>query len=395
VSVDVLSDNPIHKPVEHEELVGFMAQAGIDPEAWSEYAQDRSPQEIDYTTAMTDCMNQLGLPAPASVGTIASLIDSWWVEWSVVTGSPDLATINASESVFDLPGQFQHRVRRTSDIGGEAGPLIMNLSEETEEEHTQGVKVVDPLVVRAELETSIRPNLQTFINGARGGLGLASSLVELFAGLVQEMVQPSATANLIVSYHAGTPRLTGVLTAVQSYSCDFGESHDDRWTESGERTATIDVRLGWDSVRSVWVDDGSTRRMVRSVNGNFFGEEYSVSSDITEPLDGHPPAQDGEAIDENDSIELRWPIGAAPGTRAFLELYLNDDEYVESAPPGHSRGNYLYLPRDYEVSGVTSIAGDRPTIIFNYSSSDVVDCLGSLGQFTETRVTGTLTEQPY
>lgn len=201
ISIEALSEDPIHKPVEERKFVGFRATAGISDDAWREYTMGRSQQELDYSEAVRGCMDQLGLPAPPSVGTIAAAISGWSVEWAVIEGSPRLATINASDSDFDYPGQFQHKLHPTSENQGQTPVMVMDLDQETQATHDHGLAGSGQLTVQAQLETSAPPSLKTFTDGARGGLNLAASVVELLGGFYQEMRQPTAVYRLQVTYH--------------------------------------------------------------------------------------------------------------------------------------------------------------------------------------------------
>jgi len=201
ITIDVLSDNPIHKPTS-EVFGAFKARVGVSEEEWQSYVADRDQETVRAETALSDCLDQLGLPAPPGLGRIAAALAGWRVEWRAVQGMPEHAVIEAENSDFDLKGQYQHNVKRISDYTGETKPLIVRIKPERREDHEGNApQLTTPVTVRADLETSARPSLQTLISAARGGLGLISSLVELFSGWAQEMWTPQAYATLSVTYH--------------------------------------------------------------------------------------------------------------------------------------------------------------------------------------------------
>ena len=168
ITIDVLSDNPIHKPT-GELFAAFKARVGVSEEEWQIYVADRDQETVRAETALSDCLDQLGLPSPPGLGRIAAALSGWRVEWRAVQGMPEHAVIEAENSDFDLKGQYQHDVKRISEYTGETKPLIVRIKPERREDHEGNAPELSTLVtVRADLETSARPSLQTLIGAAEG-----------------------------------------------------------------------------------------------------------------------------------------------------------------------------------------------------------------------------------
>lgn len=225
--IAVLSDNPVHKPQpdEADKLAAFKAYVGIDDAEWQEYLQKRGEDAVQAERMVRDCLDFLGLPWPETVGSLARSIGGWRVEWSAVKGMPEHAVIMPWESGFDMPGQYQHNVALVPGKVHQAettGSYVIKLQQEPDHPAEGWVERTAEVVVEAELETSSRPSVQTFVSAGQGPLGLASSLAELLSGWYQEIDQPEARARLLVTYHepAGY-RVRVTMTWDLCFTCDI------------------------------------------------------------------------------------------------------------------------------------------------------------------------------
>ncbi len=205
--IATLSDNPVHKPKagEADKRATFKAYVGIDDAEWQEFLQKRGGEGmVEAERALRDCLDFLGLPGMETVGTLPRSIPGWRVEWSTVAGAPEHAVVMPWESRFDMPGQYQHNVVLVPGKVHQAettGTYVLKLQREPDHPEQGWVERAAEVVVKAELETSSRPSVQTFVSAGQGPVGLASSLAELLSGWFQEIAQPEARARLVVTYH--------------------------------------------------------------------------------------------------------------------------------------------------------------------------------------------------
>uniref|UniRef100_A0A831TEL3 Uncharacterized protein n=1 Tax=Thermorudis peleae TaxID=1382356 RepID=A0A831TEL3_9BACT len=103
-----------------------------------------------------------------------------------------------------MPGQYQHNVALVPGKVHQAettGSYVIKLQQEPDHPAEGWVERTAEVVVKAELETSSRPSVQTFVSAGLGPLGLANSLAELLSGWYQEIDQPEARETLFVTYH--------------------------------------------------------------------------------------------------------------------------------------------------------------------------------------------------
>jgi len=97
-------------------------------------------------------------------------------------------------------GRLEKPLARNGDYSATADFLV-NILPETKANHESGGPLTtSPVTVRASLKTSGMPSLSTFVNGAKGGLGLVDAIVELAAGWFQAMVTPKSYATVEVEY---------------------------------------------------------------------------------------------------------------------------------------------------------------------------------------------------
>lgn len=220
LQIEFMSDNPVHKGVAADQLAAAKAVAGISEEAWKKFTEGRDKEEVVHDSAVLECLAKLGLPAPADLGNIAATIDKWHVEWKRGVGMPQYAEINFDETEFDFPGQLQMKVSAVNEHLGETKPLFLDIVREKKIDHEGGGEELEAYVwVGAELETSERPALQTFVQGAQGGLGLVNALATIMGGWLQEAWQPEAVETLKITYHEPAP--TYEITVVGSSSLQW------------------------------------------------------------------------------------------------------------------------------------------------------------------------------
>jgi hypothetical protein len=201
VDVSVLSDNPIHKPPPGEKrYAGFKARAGVGEAEWNEYVDVLGRDGTAYKGILRDCLNSLDLPVPADLEDIANDADSWIVDWDIVKGRPKHVDYDYPLSQFDFQNRRGHLLTRVAPYAAETRPMIADVQEEPTENHP-GIERTADVLVEASVDGAQPPNLLTLVKAAKGGLGLAESIVELGGGWLQTIWAPSSYATLKVTYH--------------------------------------------------------------------------------------------------------------------------------------------------------------------------------------------------
>ena len=157
---------------------------------------------------LRDCAANLGVPTPADLSEIAKDAESWRVAWVVNPEGFPHATINLAgthaapnEIRFQWSKEMMKSLKRASP-GGHSAETTFVLTIKTEEEnvHKAGKLTSASVDVCGNLKTDQPPSLSTFVNAAKGGLGLIDLMVELGAGWIQNMWTPSSCATLVVEY---------------------------------------------------------------------------------------------------------------------------------------------------------------------------------------------------
>lgn len=197
----------VHKPMEQlnvdsDRSVAPTAVAGLSDKDWEEYKRevDRLGTESEeLSQSVKDCFGFIGMPAPTDLADLADEMNKWRIEWTIGSGTQFHARINVTESKFDFPGQMAHYLKKVSDHEGGA-VMRMDVLPEREEDHP-GVLYAVNVIATAELDVSQPPSFQTFVDAAMGPMGLASSLVEAGAGMLQSIAGPTASTPLEVNYH--------------------------------------------------------------------------------------------------------------------------------------------------------------------------------------------------
>jgi hypothetical protein len=203
------SNNTVHKPSERDwgKYVLFTARAGVSAaelealqKAFADTAWDQQ------LTGMRDCMGVLGPGLPATLETLAKEAENWQVQWQLRPQNSPHVQIKLGgthpaddENVFDFPGQMQSKLERVSPSSAET-ELRLAILPERERDHPGALRSA-PVEVCALVETAGRPSIGLLVDAAGGGLGLASSLVDLMAGWGQTMLPPSSCTTLEVTYH--------------------------------------------------------------------------------------------------------------------------------------------------------------------------------------------------
>ncbi len=210
VTVNVVGDNPVHKPLEGEPVleVVFDAKVGVSDEDWKSYKEKYGELGMAADRVARDCLSTLGIPTLANTGDIAEAIEGFAVEWRIVSGSPE----HAHDSDADLQDQncSYHQVRLRckllsySDHSAASSyrvDVIESKPPETKELHDNGVLESANVKVCAAVDASEAPSLSTFINGAMGGVGIADPIAELAGGMILKLGKPEGCTKLGVTYH--------------------------------------------------------------------------------------------------------------------------------------------------------------------------------------------------
>jgi hypothetical protein len=204
------SKDKVHKPLkENSEFVVFTARAGVSEADWQAY-QDKwgGKYGVGMKNDLRDCVANLGVPTPADLSEIAKDAETWRVAWVVNPVGFPHATINLAgthaapnENSFQWPGQMMNPLKRSSPSSHSAETtFVLTINTEEENVHKAGKLTSASVDVCGNLKTDQPPSLSTFVNAAKGGLGLIDSMVELGAGWIQNMWTPSSCATLVVEY---------------------------------------------------------------------------------------------------------------------------------------------------------------------------------------------------
>ncbi len=266
--VEVTSSNDtVHKPlVDGSKYVLFTARAGVSEEDWQEY-QDKLGGELgaEIASAMKHCLNEYGLSTFADLGEIAEDAENWSVSWRLLPHSPPAADIRLAgttpkdnENVFDVPGDLQNKLERTSPYSAETDLRVTILTED-EQDHPPGADVevcssaapcrTTDATVCANVEAAQPPSLGTFFSATQGLLGLFDAIAELAAGWLQAIATPQSCYTLHVQYHQRCPGAPGggaaalaAITSLDQLPCAYEGTATATYTESNmatELTTTV------------------------------------------------------------------------------------------------------------------------------------------------------------
>ncbi len=210
VTVKVVGDNPVHKPLEGEPVleVEFDAKVGVSDEDWKNYEQQYGELGMAADRVARDCMATLGIPTLANTSDVAKAVEGFAVEWRLVSGSPE----HAHDSDADLQdqncsyhlGRLRCKLVSFSDHSAASSyraDVIQSKPPETQAVHESGVLESSDVKVCAAVDASEAPSLSTFINGAMGGVGIADPIAELAGGMILKLGKLEGCTKLGVTYH--------------------------------------------------------------------------------------------------------------------------------------------------------------------------------------------------
>ncbi|HCC79261.1 MAG: hypothetical protein A2X25_15540 [Chloroflexi bacterium GWB2_49_20] len=280
VTVTVVGDNPVHKPLEGEPNleVEFDAKVGVSDEDWKNYEQKYGEFGTAASRIAHDCLSTLGIPTLANTGDIAKAVEGFAVEWRITSGSPE----NGYDSDADLQdqncsyhlGRLRCKLVSISDHSAKSSfrvDVIQSKPPETQAVHESGVLESSNMKVCAAVDASEAPSLSTFINGAMGGVGIADPIAELAGGMILKLGKPEGCTRLGVTYHVQ-----------KGWKVDgpFGETHI-----FGEICSGLEVpfTLNWDS--SVGLA-GTITFSPSSENGGVWSLEGAFESYVTNAGEG-------------------------------------------------------------------------------------------------------------
>lgn len=207
MAIEVYPDaDSVHKPTDRPNVGStqeqrFEAVVGLTAADWEQYKRRVGAfgQEAErILRALKDCLSAAGIPSLADLGDIADEVEKWRVRWDF-QASPSHARLNLRESKLDFPGQRKHTLERQNAHAGHAF-LVMDVQPERESDHPGRLERAYA-VACAEVDFSQPPTAGTFIGAAKGGLGLAKSIVELAAGWLQALTGPRACEDMEITYH--------------------------------------------------------------------------------------------------------------------------------------------------------------------------------------------------
>ncbi len=222
VSVTIAGGNQAHKSFDGaRQLKTITATAGIPAADWQAYETNMIARGDGgkLEQVVKDCMQTFGFPTISDLGNMASSIDSWKVGWELRgTDSCGNSMLTSDYKNFpDCLAYFSQDVNPPSlwvnfnppykELTTKTGPasveavLKLDINEEYPADHENGSAKTGTVFVEAFALTQETPSLSTFINAAKGGLGLIDALVELGGGWLQTMFPPGTTIPLTVSYH--------------------------------------------------------------------------------------------------------------------------------------------------------------------------------------------------
>lgn len=188
VAIEVYPDaESVHKPTEQPNVKStrtqrFEAIADLTVEDWGRYQRELNAfgEEVGgLLRALKDCLGAAGIPSLTDLGDIADEVEKWHVTWDF-QASPNHARLNVRESKLDFPGQRKHKLKRRNAHSGHAF-LVVDVQPERESDHPGRLERAQAAAC-AQVDFSQPPSTSTFIGAAKGGLGLAKSIVELAAG---------------------------------------------------------------------------------------------------------------------------------------------------------------------------------------------------------------------
>jgi hypothetical protein len=202
IGVSIEGDNPVHKPLEGEQLLkAFHAQAGIPPDDWQTYQEQFGRS---FHNAMRECLSWLGV-STYTLDDLVNEVDTWAIEWRLVAGSPEHAQWSPDQQI--VPGQTNQGYWRTGLIRSDTGDVVgkstfvVEVRNEKEKDHP-GIFLEAPVKACAYLDVAQSPTFSTFAQAAAGGLaGAADSVVELLQGMMNKLAKPKDCKDLQVTYH--------------------------------------------------------------------------------------------------------------------------------------------------------------------------------------------------
>lgn len=193
----------MHKPDIPTKFVVYTATAGVDPEELEAY-EELSKKAKGLDKAVRDCLGWGGIADVDSIKEVAEDAERWLLDWRLHSNPDDAiwAPRDQQDAVYKM-GRWAVPMKRVSPSSVEAR-FVIRVKSEGSGKHT-GPLSNSKVVVSAEVDSSGAPSLGTFINSAKGMLGLADSLVELAAGWTREVFKPKSHAVLDLEFHCPNP----------------------------------------------------------------------------------------------------------------------------------------------------------------------------------------------
>ena len=199
----------MHKPDTPFKFVFYTATAGVDPEELKAY-EELSKKAAGMDKALRDCLGWGGIADVDSIKDVAEDAERWLLDWRLHADPADAiwAPRDQQDAVYKM-GRWAVPMKRVSASSVEA-KFVVRVKSEGSGRHS-GPLGNSKVVVSAEVDSSGMPALSTFINAAKGVMGIADSLVELAAGWTRVVFKPQAQAVLDLEFHCPNP------TTVHSY----------------------------------------------------------------------------------------------------------------------------------------------------------------------------------
>jgi hypothetical protein len=258
LSVETLSDNPMHKAASNEaaKYSAFRANVGISQQDAAEF--ERLRKQLDREAPLNACAGMLGLPERPDFTGLSKDVDKGRITWRIIEGGTTHATISRDTNTWDPSGvgQLRMNLKRSGPHSADT-TLVVDLTPEKKPNH-QGEEKKARVTVRATLDTSEAPGLGTFL-GAATGAGLVSSLVELSTGWFQSFFQPKAYGSVILEYHE-----SGYWAFVGSYRDPYPPQLRPPRPVGGV-ACTDDVNGAW-AFLSGWETVPSRDTLVKTIN---------------------------------------------------------------------------------------------------------------------------------
>ncbi|TMC58304.1 MAG: hypothetical protein E6J26_05165, partial [Chloroflexi bacterium] len=195
--VSLESATPVHKPTEKDPdvVATFRAQAGVSEQDLKEYEESFAAaiRNSEFGQITRDCMAALGLPEFKTIEDIAEEAEKWRIQWRLIEGSPEHATISRLSDTGNNPddfaqlGQLRQKMKRVDRTSTEAR-LLVDVKGEKQKDHP-GIEKSADVTAKVELLTDQGLTLETWAHAVEGGAGspvnLGAALVDVAAGWLQ------------------------------------------------------------------------------------------------------------------------------------------------------------------------------------------------------------------